>query len=210
MSTVLSTNIAETVFIEYQGKREATGIYKYPVEAPLFLGKEEVKKDVVANRKVHGGVYKAVYAYSADDYPYWKEIYPELEWQWGMFGENLTMDQLNEEDLCIGDRYALGECILRVTQPREPCFKLGARFNDQGILQRFVDHKRSGIYFAVEKEGEVRVGDQLIKQEEHPVRVSIKEVYAALYNRNPDPEFISRIQANDAVPPRLLKRFIRA
>lgn len=210
MSTVLSTNIAESVFIEYQGKREPTGIYKHPVEEPLFLGKEEVKKDVVANQKVHGGVYKAVYAYSADDYPYWKEIYPELEWQWGMFGENLTMDQLNEEDLCIGDRYELGECILRVTQPREPCFKLGVRFNDQAIVKRFIDHGRSGTYFAVEKEGRVQVGDQLIKKEEHPVRISIKEVYIALYTRNSNPDLVSRIQANAAVPPRLFKRFVGA
>jgi len=210
MNTVLSTNLAQTVMIEFQGKQVPTGIYKYPVDSPLHLGEEVVKDDIVANRKVHGGIYKAVYAFSSDDYSYWQELYPELDWQWGMFGENLTMDTLDEGLLYIGDRYRLGECILRVTQPREPCFKLGVRFEDQDILEKFVAHSRPGAYFSVEKTGHVGRGDQLELLSSHPVKVSIKEVVDAYYTRPPKEELLERLQAHGALPPKVYKRFFRA
>lgn len=210
MNTVLSTNLAQTVTIEFQGKQVPTGIYKYPVNSKLQLGEEVVKDDVVANRQVHGGIYKAVYAFSSDDYPYWKALYPRLDWQWGMFGENLTMDSLNEELLFIGDRYSLGECILRVTQPREPCFKLGVRFGDQEVLEKFVAHSRPGTYFAVEKTGRVGTGDQLKLLSSHPVQVSIKEMFDAYYSRPPKTAFLERLQSHGALPPKVYKRFFKA
>ena len=208
MNTVISTNLSETVLIEYQGKSVPTGIYKYPVDEPLHLQAEQVEKDTVADRRVHGGIHKAVYAYSAEDYPYWKELYPHLEWQFGMFGENLTMDELDESNVYIGDRYTLGDTVLRVTQPREPCFKLGVRFGNQGILREFMEHGRSGTYFAVEKEGQVQIGDQLTKVEEAPVRISIAEMYRALYSRQNDEGFLNRLKHHGNIPERLLKRFL--
>jgi MOSC domain-containing protein YiiM len=210
MNTVLSTNLAQSVMIEFQGKQLPTGIYKYPVNTALELGDEVVKGDVIANRQVHGGIYKAVYAFSADDYPFWQALYPELDWQWGMFGENLTMDELDENHLYIGDRYALGECVLRVTQPREPCFKLGLRFGDQEILEKFVAHSRPGTYFAVEKTGKVRTGDRLELRSSHPVKVSVKELFDAYYSRPPKTAFLDRLQAHGELPPRVYKRFFRA
>ena len=207
MNTVISTNLSETVLIEYQGQQFPTGIYKYPVDEPLHLQAEQVEKDTVADRRVHGGIHKAVYAYSAEDYPFWQNRYPHLEWNFGMFGENLTMDELKETEIYIGDQYSLGNTILRVTQPREPCFKLGVRFGQQIILQEFVEHGRSGTYFAVEQEGTVKRGDQLIKVHEAPVRVSIAEMFRALYTRENDEEFLSRLQNHGGIPERLLRRF---
>ena len=193
--------------IQYQGQTVPTGIYKYPVDEPLLLQAEQVNMDTIADRRVHGGIHKAVYAYSAEAYPFWKEMYPHLDWQYGMFGENLTMDVLDETQLYIGERYALGDAILRVTQPREPCFKLGVRFENQEILSQFVTHNRSGTYFAVEKEGKVRIGDQLQKIEEAVVKISISEMFKALYSRTRSADFSERLGNHPGIPERLRKRF---
>ncbi|MGK0384868.1 MAG: MOSC domain-containing protein YiiM [Bacteroidia bacterium] len=93
---VKSVNRGEARLVDWRGKKVSTGIFKYPVEGAIFLGTEDVVDDDVVDRKYHGGVDKAVYAYSADHYPFWKEQYPALDWSLGMFGENLTIEGLDE------------------------------------------------------------------------------------------------------------------
>lgn len=122
---VISTNIAKPWFIQWLGKDVRTGIYKEPTDKPLQL--EHVAGDEVSDRRVHGGIYKACYLFSADRYPYWKAKYRETDWQWGMFGENLSIIGLDETQLCIGDTYRLGSAIVQITQPREPCYKFGVK-----------------------------------------------------------------------------------
>ena len=101
---IISTNIAEPTTIEWNGQQIQTGIYKYPVEIPIYMGIEGVENDHVLDRKYHGGADKACYLYSADHYSFWKNKYPNLEWIWGMFGENLTVIGLDESEIRIGDR----------------------------------------------------------------------------------------------------------
>ena len=132
---VISTNLAKPVFFEWNGETHSTGIFKYPVDQALTLQEENVLDDTIADRRVHGGVFKACYLYSSDNYPYWKEKYPHLDWKWGMFGENLTVDGLDESQLRIGSIYELGTALVQITQPREPCYKLGYRFGNQDILR---------------------------------------------------------------------------
>ncbi len=174
---VKSVNIGEKKTIEYKGKIVETGIFKFPVNHAVFLGEEDVVGDAVIDRKYHGGLDQAVYGYSENHYEYWKKLYPNLDWQYGMFGENLTISNLEETEIYIGNTYQLGEVILEVTKPREPCFKLGLRFGTQAILKQFWNTTKSGIYFKVLKIGKVNVGDKLtlIKRSENSV--TIAEVY---------------------------------
>ena len=184
---VISTNIGEPRIFQHRGKEVETGLFKFPVEEALFLGHEDVEKDHVMDRKHHGGVDKACYLYSADHYPYWQKKYPELNFNWGMFGENLTVEGLYEAEVNIGDVFEIGEAVVQVTQPRQPCFKLEFKFNDREIIRKFVDSGFSGIYVRVLKSGFVRTGDIMTRIEQKN-SVSIQKVFEWIYASDFDPE----------------------
>ena len=174
---VVSVNIGEKKVINYKGKIVETGIFKIPVEESIFLGETDVENDAVIDRRYHGGIEKAVYAYSENHYEYWKELYPNLEWRFGMFGENLTISNLEETEIYVGSQYKLGETIIEVTKPREPCMKLGLVFGTQKILKQFWNSTKSGVYFKVLQTGSVKAGDELILVKKAKNTPSIAEVY---------------------------------
>jgi len=174
---VISVNIGERKVINYKGKIVETGIFKFPVNHSVFLGKEDVENDAVIDRKYHGGTEKAVYGYSQNHYAFWKELYPDLDWNYGMLGENLTISNLEETQILVGNTYKLGEALLEVTKPREPCYKLGIRFGTQEILKQFWNSTKSGIYFKVLQTGNVKVGDELILVSQPENSKTIAEVY---------------------------------
>jgi len=174
---VISVNIGEKKEINYKGKLIETGIFKFPVNYPIFLGEEDVENDTVVDRRYHGGIDQAVYAYSENHYAYWRELYPNLEWHFGMFGENLTISNLEETEIHVGNVYKLGEVILEVTKPREPCMKLGLVFETQKILKQFWNSTKSGIYFKVLQTGNVAVNDELILINKTEDSITISEVY---------------------------------
>lgn len=175
---VVSTNIGVRKNIDWKGTSIETGIFKHPV-ASVFLEKEDVKGDSVIDRRYHGGVNKAVYAYSVDHYPLWKNLYPDLDWGFGMFGENLTVEGLEETNIHIGNSYKVGNAIIEVTEPREPCVKLGVRFNNTKIIKQFWNETKSGVYFKVLQPGEIKAGDvfQLLKSKKE--NKTIAEEYLA-------------------------------
>ena len=174
---VISVNIGKKKAINYKGRVIETGIFKFPVKYPVFLDIEDVKNDIVVDRRYHGGIDKAVYGYSEDHYKYWKGLYPNLDWEYGMFGENLTISNLEEAEIHVGSIYKLGEAILEVTKPREPCMKLGIRFGTQKILKQFWNDSKSGIYFKILKTGNVKMGDELILNYNNETSPTISEVY---------------------------------
>lgn len=174
---IVATNLGERKEIDWKGKIITTGIFKFPVTSPIFLGEELVKDDVICNREHHGGIDQAVYAYGEQHYAYWKTFYPDLDWQHGMFGENLTLDHLDEATTHVGDTYKVGEVLLEVTKPRQPCMKLGVRFNNMKIVKQFWQQDFPGVYFKVLQTGHVQTGDvfELVKKcAENP---TIAEVY---------------------------------
>ena len=189
---IVSTNIGEKTTITFHGKEVETGMFKYPVNAPLLLGKEDVRGDAVIDRRYHGGIDKACYLYSADHYPFWKEKYPNLEWSWGMFGENLTVAGLNESEIHIGDIFSIGTATVQISQPRQPCFKLGIRLGDPAAGKRFVQAGKPGAYVRVLKEGTVQTGDDLQLETNHPKNSSLAEVFRLLYNPGEHPEAMQR------------------
>lgn len=174
---VKSVNIGEKKAINYKGKIVETGIFKLPVNTPIFLGEEDVVNDAVIDRRYHGGVEKAVYAYSENHYEYWKQLYPNLDWNFGMFGENLTISNLEETEIYVGNQYKLGETIIEVTQPREPCSKLGIVFGTQKVLKQFWNSTKSGVYFKVLQTGNVNTGDELVLLKQAVNTPSIATVY---------------------------------
>lgn len=208
---IISTNIAQPTTFIWNDKEVTTGIYKKPVSTPIFLGKEEVRNDEVSDRKVHGGEFKACYLFSADQYPYWKNLYPKLEWTYGMLGENLTVEHLNEKDLHIGDIYKVGNALIQITQPREPCFKFAAKFESSTVLQEFIDHGYPGTYCRVLEEGSVSTGDVFELVEKAENSMSIFQFFKLLYAKDKDAELIKRILNNEALPKRKrdqLKRYL--
>ncbi|WP_422084000.1 MOSC domain-containing protein [Ulvibacterium sp.] len=203
---VISTNIGRPTTIIWNNRKEQTGIYKYPVSEPLFLEKESVAKDTISNRKVHGGVHKACYLFSTNQYPYWKGLYPDLKWDWGMFGENLTVEGLDEAQIRIGDIFRIGTALVQVSQSREPCYKLGIRFGNQDILRQFIDHGYSGMYVRILEEGQVQNGDtlQLEKASENPL--TVKQFFNFLFERKKNPDILQLAIANTALPERKRER----
>lgn len=174
---VVSVNIGAKKTVNYKGRTIETGIFKQSVNYPIFLGKEDVNKDAVIDRRYHGGIDQAVYAYSENHYKYWKELYPNLDWRYGMFGENLTISNLEETAIQVGNIYKVGEVLLEVTKPRQPCMKLGIVFGTQKFLKQFWNSTKSGIYFKVLQTGNVAVNDVLLLVNKSKNSLTIAEVY---------------------------------
>ncbi|MBT8311414.1 MAG: MOSC domain-containing protein [Flavobacteriaceae bacterium] len=208
---VIAANIAQPALIEWKGKKEYTGIYKAAVDKAIFLGKEGVSGDAVADRRVHGGVDKACYLFSADHYDFWKAQYPLLDWDWGMFGENLSISGMDESKIRIGDVFQIGEALVEVSQPREPCYKLGIKFGDQKVISEFIDHGYPGVYVRVLEEGKVCKGDELILKKQSDSSLTVKDFFDFLYTREKDPKLLELILNTPALPEKKknkLKRYL--
>lgn len=174
---IISVNIGKRRTVVWKNKTYETGIYKYPVSENIFLGIEDVENDAVVDRKYHGGVNQAVYAYGENHYSYWQELYPDLEFSYGMFGENLTISNLWEEEMTVGSIYQLGEVKLEVSKPRQPCVKLGIRFQDSKMVKHFWNTTKCGVYFKVLQTGFVSKKDELILLLKAENTKTIAEVY---------------------------------
>ena len=175
---IVATNISERREIDWKGTIITTGIFKEPVDTPIFLDEEDVKGDTICNREKHGGIEQAVYAYSLKHYKYWQTLYPDLEWlSGGMLGENLTIDDLDETKTHVGDTFKVGEAIIEVTKARPPCLKLAVKFNDTAILKQFWNTSMCGVYFKVLQTGFVKSGDVLEQVKSCPENKTIAVVY---------------------------------
>lgn len=199
---VISTNIGNPTTILWNGKEEQTGIYKYPTSKEIQLLKEDVANDTVIDRKHHGGIHKACYLYSADQYSYWKKLYPNLKWDWGMFGENLTIQGFNESEIRIGDTYKIGNALVQITQPREPCYKLGIRFNDQKIIKQFINHNNPGTYVKILETGTVKIGDEVKLVSQANNSLTINQYYEFLFAKIKDPSIVKLVLENEGLPER--------
>ena len=166
----------------WRGRTVTTGIFKQAVEGRVALRTLNLDGDRQADLTVHGGKDKAVYCYPIAHYDYWRKQLPGRELPMGMFGENFTTDGLLEESVHLGDRFSVGSAEVVVTQPRMPCYKLGARFQYDDMVRRFLASGRTGFYFAVTREGEVGAGDEIkvISRDDNVVPVSeITRLYIA-------------------------------
>jgi MOSC domain-containing protein YiiM len=176
MVKLVSLNVSRPQLAVYKGRTINTGIFKKPVSGPVQLRRLNLDGDRQADLSVHGGPYKAVYAYPSEHYPYWRHELPGVDLPWGMFGENFTTIGLAEDDLHVGDRFQIGSAIVMVRQPRNPCYKLAAKFQRDDMVERFLLSGRSGLYFSVEQEGSVEVGDAFELLERNADGITISEM----------------------------------
>ena len=180
---VISVNVSTPVEVEYQGKTITTGIFKKPVKGSVSVKDHNLAGDGQADPINHGGADKAIYAFSSDHYPYWRDILNSPDLSPGTFGENLTISKLDESDLHIGDQLSIGSCLLEVSQPRVPCFKLGIAVNSKTMPKLFTQHFETGVYFRVIQEGTIKAGDQVSITKQDPSKVSIKVLFQAYFDK---------------------------
>ncbi|RZA26781.1 MAG: MOSC domain-containing protein [Proteobacteria bacterium] len=177
---LISIQVGMPKTVEFRRKPIRTGIFKDPVEGPVRVLKTHLEGDGQADLRVHGGEKKAVYAYSLDAYSWWQEKRPGDTFSYGAFGENLCIDKILESEIYVDDIFELGTALLQATQPREPCFKLGIKFDDQSIIKAFMESDRPGVYFRVLKEGVIEAGDELKRVERSCSLVSIHDLWLEL------------------------------
>jgi MOSC domain-containing protein YiiM len=197
---LLSINVARPRIILIGQQQVSTGIFKEPVEGPVMMRRLNLDGDRQADLSVHGGPSKAVYGYPSEHYPYWREVLPGMELPYGMFGENLTTEGMNEEETNIGDQFRIGEAVVMVTQPREPCYKLAAKFRREDIIKKFFLSGRSGFYFSVVQEGMVQAGDEIEAVHRDASRVSIADINRINMHGVTDAEVLRRALRVETLP----------
>ena len=164
-----------------------SGFVKEPVHGPVHLGREHLDGDGQADLRVHGGVDKAILAYSANHYAAWRADLVMADLPHGAFGENFTIDGLDESTVCVGDVWQVGDEVrVEVSQPRQPCWKLARRWRRPDLPQRVLETGRSGWYFRVLREGQVKAGDPLTLIERPHPRWTISAVTNVLLHRRDD------------------------
>jgi MOSC domain-containing protein YiiM len=164
MPTIVSIQVGQATRYEYDaavdGKNRVwtTAFFKSPVEGSVQVGSLGLAGDQQADRENHGGLDKAVLAYSAEHYPYWRTHLSLPDMPYGGFGENLTVAGLEEASVCVGDRWQAGDVLFEVSQPRQPCWKMGRRWRISDLPKQVVQNGRSGWYLRVLKEGALSAG----------------------------------------------------
>ena len=205
---VLSVHVGSLQEMLRNGKKIQTGIFKQPTEGPIEVKRLGLEGDQQANKKLHGGIYKAICVYPSEHYDLWKEELGKPDLSFGDFGENLTTVGLMERDIHLGDRLRIGSVEIVVTHPREPCITLNARLDTKDLSARIRKSGRSGFYFSVMKEGIIKNGDSIeyINRDENRVTVSD---FNRIINGEPEvADIIFRASKIDALPSRLKSQFL--
>jgi ferredoxin-NADP reductase/MOSC domain-containing protein YiiM/ferredoxin len=181
MGTLVSVNVGLPSDVRWQGKLVYTAIWKRPVLGRVMVRRLNIDGDGQGDLAGHGGEHRAVMVYQLDSYRYWEKHLQRDELEHGQFGENLTVDGLADDSVCIGDRYRIGSAVFEVTQPRVTCYRVGIRMNNPQMPTLLVSHRRPGFYFRVIEEGEIGAGDQIVKVADGPERITVAEINALLY-----------------------------
>jgi MOSC domain-containing protein YiiM len=192
---VQSLNVGGVQTLAFGGEQVSTGIWKHPVAGRVPLRGVNFAGDDQADRTVHGGPDKAVYAYSREDYDWWTAT-AGFATPAGLFGENLTTEGLDLSGAVVGERWHVGSTVLEVAQPRLPCYKLGIRMNDPRFLRRFMQAGRMGAYLRVVEEGDVGAGDPVTVTERPAHGITLRDMKEAL----DDPGLAARLRVIPRLP----------
>ncbi|MCX7569340.1 MOSC domain-containing protein [Tumebacillus sp. DT12] len=195
---VVSLNVGRPQMVEYRGMRIKTGIFKQPVDGPVYLAKTNLEGDGQADLIHHGGENKAVMVYSYDHYPYWAEQIGR-EMPISAFGENLTVRGMLEHEVCIGDVYRLGEAVVQVCQPRVPCFKVEVRLGDPTVLPKVARTGYTGFYLRVLEEGMIGEDRRFERLERAEEGVSVAMINRSLYHEYTNLELLEEVLSAKAL-----------
>jgi ferredoxin-NADP reductase/MOSC domain-containing protein YiiM/ferredoxin len=178
---LVSLNVGGPRDVAWQGRTVRTAIWKAPVDGPRMVRRINIDGDDQADRLAHGGEHRAVFVYQLDSYRYWERERGRDDFVHGQFGENLTVEGLGDDEVCIGDRYRIGGALFEVTQPRVTCYRVGIRMDDPAMPALLVSHHRPGFYLRVLEEGEIQAGDEIVKVADGPEGLTVADVDALLY-----------------------------
>ncbi len=196
---VIFTNISQSRTIQLGKETVETGMYKKSVPEGIYLTKTGVRNDAVIDRRYHGGVEKACYLYGHNNYAHFQDKFPEAPWEIGMFGENITLDFLDESNLMVGSIYALGETEIMIFEPRHPCSKLNFRFESNKAVKEFANSPFPGVYVQVIKEGWVRPNDVMIQKFSGDAIMSITDLYREKMKKSIDKKKAEAIKVTAAL-----------
>lgn len=180
MATLLSVNVGLPKDILWQGRVVHTAVWKVPVAGRVMVRRLNIDGDGQGDLAGHGGEHRAVMVYQWESFRYWEAYLQRSSLEYGSFGENFTIEGLSDDEVCIGDRYRIGEALFEVTQPRVTCYRVGIRMNEPQMAALLVSHKRPGFYFRVIEEGQVGAGDP-ITRERSGDSLTVSVVDALLY-----------------------------
>jgi MOSC domain-containing protein YiiM/ferredoxin-NADP reductase len=181
MPSLLSVNVGMPQNVAWLGRTVYTGVWKQLVHGPRMVRRLNIDGDGQGDLAGHGGEHRAVLVYQIDSYHYWQRQLGRDDFTYGQFGENFTVDGLPDQEVCIGDRYRIGQALFEVTQPRVTCYRVGIRMGEPKMAALLVAHGRPGFYLRVVEEGEVQAGDQIVQVAAGPGHMSVSEVDALLY-----------------------------
>jgi ferredoxin-NADP reductase/MOSC domain-containing protein YiiM/ferredoxin len=198
---LVSVNVGLPKDVAWQGKTVFTGVFKDPVAGPRRVGKLNVDGDGQGDLAGHGGEQRAVFVYQTGSYRYWERELGRSDLVHGQFGENFTVDGLDDDEVCIGDRYRIGSAVFEVSQPRVTCYRVGIGMNDARIPALLVSHRRPGFYFRVLEEGEVQAGDEIHRLGSGEEQMTVAEIDALLYLPGHPRQQLRRAQRIPALSP---------
>ena len=178
---LLSVNVGLPKDVAWHGKTVHTGVWKRPVAGAGQVRRLNIDGDGQGDLAGHGGEHRAVFVYQIESYRYWQRQLGRDDFEYGQFGENFTVSGLADDQVCIGDRYQIGEALFEVTQPRVTCYRVGIRMNEPRMPSLLVSHHRPGFYFRVLREGAVRAGDEIVRVAAGPEAMTVAEVDSLLY-----------------------------
>jgi ferredoxin-NADP reductase/MOSC domain-containing protein YiiM len=181
MARLLSVNVGLPRDVTWHGKSVHTAVWKTPVEGSRTVRRLNIDGDGQGDLAGHGGEHRAVYVYQIDSYHYWQNELGRNDFSHGQFGENFTVEGLPDAEVCVGDRYRIGQALFEVTQPRVTCYRLGIRMDKPEMAALLVAHGRPGFYFRVLEEGEVEAGDEITQVASGPESMSVRDINALLY-----------------------------
>jgi ferredoxin-NADP reductase/MOSC domain-containing protein YiiM len=181
MATLVSVNVGLPKDVAWNGRTVYTGVWKQPVAGPRMVRRLNVDGDGQGDLGGHGGEHRAVLVYQLDSYRYWADELHRDDLRPGHFGENFTVEGLPDDEVCIGDRYRIGQAVFEVTQPRVTCYRVGLRLGEPQMAALLVSHRRPGFYFRVITEGQIEAGQDIVKIGSGPEQVTVAEIDALLY-----------------------------
>ena len=178
---LMSVNVGLPQDVAWHGQTVHTAVWKRPVEGPRLVRRLNIDGDGQGDLAGHGGQNRAVFVYQLESYQYWRQQLGRDDFTYGQFGENFTVRGLADDQVCIGDRFQIGEALFEVTQPRVTCYRVGIRMNDARMPAMLVSHHRPGFYLRVLREGAVQAGDQIVKVAAGAEAMTVAEIDALLY-----------------------------
>ncbi|MCV7322997.1 MOSC and FAD-binding oxidoreductase domain-containing protein [Mycolicibacterium confluentis] len=181
MPRLISVNVGMPRDVQWRDKTVHTGIWKSPVRGPVMVRRHNIDGDGQGDLAGHGGEQRAVMVYQQESYQFWRRFLNRDDLAPGSFGENFTITGLADDEVCVGDRFRIGDAEFEVTQPRVTCFRVGLRLDEPRMPQLLVSQRRPGFYLRVTVEGEVQTGDEIVRTRDGRHHMSVADVDALLY-----------------------------